>query len=91
MNAKTLPLVRRMPVPSDWRRIYDFDVLVHGDALEVESIRGCQAMFRKWRLANGRNVRLVKHQGRLHFADDDLLPKKPSRIVRQVRQPEDVV
>jgi hypothetical protein len=93
MNAKTLPLIRRMPLPpGDWRRIYNFNVLQHGDMLEVKSVRGCQAMFRRWRAANGRNVRLVERRGRLYFADDDLLPKplKP-RVVRQVRLNEDIV
>lgn len=53
---------------------YRFDLLKHGDALEVRSVSGAMEMFRRWKKSRGRRGRLVLSRDRLNtlfFLDDD--------------------
>ena len=47
-------LHRGLKLPAQKAPLYNFDALVHGDAIEVESIKGAREMFRRWRQRTGR-------------------------------------
>jgi hypothetical protein len=45
---------RGLEPPLERTPLYNFDILKHGDAIEVESLSGAREMFRRWRLKTGR-------------------------------------
>jgi hypothetical protein len=58
------------------RSRYRFDLLKHGDALEVNSVAGAMEMFRRWKKAKGRRGRLIPSRdafNTLFFIDDDVV------------------
>lgn len=55
---------------------YRFDELKHGDALEVNSIKGAMEMFRRWKKTKGRRGRLIPSRdafNTLFFIEDDIV------------------
>jgi hypothetical protein len=74
MNHTTLTTkIRRSTPLSAGRAHYDFDLLRHGDAIEVASKPSAREMFRRWKRVNGRRGRLVssrEHPHLLFFLDE---------------------
>jgi hypothetical protein len=57
-----------LPAATAKRERYDFDVLKHGDAIEVRSVKSAKEVFRRWRKRTQRDAQLVCSPER-----DDLL------------------
>lgn len=60
--------------PPARKKVYDFDVLEPGDAIDVASEGGCREMFRRWRDATG------SHHLRLRFVGKSPDDKKLVRF-----------
>lgn len=55
---------------------YRFDLLKHGDVLEVTSVAGAMEMFRRWKKTKGRRGRLITSRdssNTLFFIDDEVV------------------
>ena len=68
----------KIPKTTAVRDRYDFDVLRHGDAIEVNSINSAREVFRRWRKHTGRRAQLVRssekgQEGLLFFIDSDMV------------------